>query len=160
MLHTMEQNLCIAGLLEVIFHPSRNQFALHASRSFEKGEIITPFSHEEELTEPNQLSLQLNERTHIALLPHCLRYTNHSCAPNVFFDTKKKQLLALVHVETNDELCFFYPSTEWLMATPFDCTCGSDSCLRVIAGASALSEEQRARYLLNQHIHHLLDKKK
>lgn len=156
----MEQNLCITGLLEATFHPSRNQFALHASRSFDKGENITSFTHEEELAEPNQLSLQLNEHIHITLLPFCLRYTNHSCAPNVFFDTENKQLIALERIETHDELCFFYPSTEWQMATPFDCACGSDSCIQVIAGANALSEKQRAGYLFNQHIYRLFDKKK
>jgi len=160
MLHTMEQNLCIAGLLEAIFHPSRNQYALQASRSFDKGEIITVFTHEEEMTEPNQLSLQVNEQTHITLLPHCLRYTNHSCDPNVFFDTEKKQLIALARIETNDELCFFYPSTEWSMATPFDCACRSENCMRVVAGARILSEEQRAGHLFNHHILRLLDKNK
>jgi len=160
MLHTMEQNLCIAGLLEATFHPSRNEYALHASRSFDKGEVITLFTYEEEMTAPNQLSLQLNEKTHITLLPDCLKYTNHSCAPNVFFDTVKKQVIAIKPIRTNDELCFFYPSTEWQMATPFDCACGSDACLRVIAGANALSDEQRAGYLFNQHILRLLDKKK
>ena len=39
---------------------------------------------------------------------------------------------------------FFYPSTEWAMASPFDCHCGSARCLGRIAGASQVPAARSA----------------
>jgi hypothetical protein len=45
------------------------------------------------------------------LNPEWLQYINHSCDPNVAFDTAAFKLIALKDVKPGDELCFFYPST-------------------------------------------------
>ena len=57
-----------------------------------------------------------------------------------------------------DELSFFYPSTEWDMAQPFDCGCGASKevCLKWITGAKTVDEKILRRYWLNQHIEELL----
>ena len=57
-----------------------------------------------------------------------------------------------------DELSFFYPSTEWDMAQPFDCGCGASEavCLKRIEGAKKVDEKILRRYWLNHHIEELL----
>jgi hypothetical protein len=45
-------------------------------------------------------------------------------------------------LKEGDELTFFYPSTEWNMAQPFDCHCESESCLGKVRGASELTREE------------------
>lgn len=49
-------------------------------------------------------------------------------------------------------LTFFYPSTEWFMAQPFDCHCGATKCLKRISGARDIDPAVLARYQLNSHI--------
>ena len=57
-------------------------------------------------------------------------------------------------LEVGDELTFFYPSTEWGCARPFDCVCGAgeDWCIGVHRGAEGLSKEVMERYFVNKHI--------
>jgi SET domain-containing protein len=40
-----------------------------------------------------------------------MQYINHSCDPNVAFDTTAFKLVALKDIKAGDELVFFYPST-------------------------------------------------
>ena len=98
----------------------------------------------------------LNE--HITLQPDFLQYCNHSCEPNVFFDTTKFELVALKNINVGDELTFFYPSSEWNMDQPFACTCGNKNCLQTIKGAAYLSKEVLANYKLTDFIQSMLDK--
>ncbi len=57
------------------------------------------------------------------------------------------------------ELTFFYPSTEWTMAQPFACFCGTRSCKGRIAGASAMSAEQLRGMWLNGFIREMLEER-
>lgn len=52
---------------------------------------------------------QVGPTQHIMLSPEWLQYINHSCDPNVFFDTASFKLIALKDIAAGDELCFFYP---------------------------------------------------
>ncbi|KAJ3957962.1 hypothetical protein N0V92_005453 [Colletotrichum tropicale] len=54
---------------------------------------------------------------------------------------------------------FFYPSTEWHMAQPFDCFCGTPSCRGRIAGARDMPRAQLEGLWLNGHIRELLDER-
>ncbi|KAG2428452.1 hypothetical protein HXX76_011572 [Chlamydomonas incerta] len=96
--------------------------------------------------------MQTGPTSHIILEPAYLQNINHSCAPNTFWNATSMQFEALEDVAPGSQLTFFYPSTEWDMETPFDCCCGAAGCLGRIAGAKHLSDEQFARYRLNQHI--------
>lgn len=51
-----------------------------------------------------------------------------------------------------DELTFFYPSTEWLMAQPFTCTCGTPSCRGRISGARDMTPAELEGYWLSGHV--------
>ena len=44
-------------------------------------------------------------------------------------------------------LRFDYDSTEWDMAAPFDCGCGSPKCRGTVRGFRHLSDEQRAELI-------------
>lgn len=77
---------------------------------------------------------------------------NHSCDPNEFFNMSDLTLIALKDIQENDELKFFYPSTEWDMIQPFECSCNNSECLGRIAGARYLEESVLNRHILNPHI--------
>lgn len=120
--------------------------SLHAAIDFKEGNIFATFEASEILNTPNKYTVQVNDDTHIILNPEVLQYINHSCDPNVFFNTTTFELIAIRDIAKGDEFTFFYPSTEWLMDAPFNCFCGNDNCLHKIQGASFLSSENVARY--------------
>jgi hypothetical protein len=126
--------------------------ALHATVSFQTGDIICSFGARETLSQPNYLTVQLNEHEHILLDPEFLQYINHSCQPNVFFDTTHQVLRCLRPIEVGEELSFFYPSTEWSMDQGFDCVCNSEGCLGRIQGAAHLRPDILNNYQLSAYI--------
>jgi len=74
---------------------------------------------------------------------------NHSCAPAVVIDVTRQAVIANRDLAPGDELTFFYPSTEWEMARPFECCCGEPECLGWITGAKELPRERRNDYFFN-----------
>lgn len=144
--------ISIHSFAEVIENIVTKQKSLHAIIAFEKDAVICSFNAGRVYTTPNYLTVQTGIDTHITLEPEFLQYSNHSCNPNIFFDTKAMQVIALKHIEPNEELCFFYPSTEIDMAQPFLCYCGSKSCLQNIRGAKYIPAGVLARYRLTEFI--------
>jgi hypothetical protein len=106
-------------------------------------------------------SVQVSEASHIELNSE-LVYVNHSCKPNLVFDMAKFEVR--VHegreVKKGEGLTFFYPSSEWDMAQPFECGCGEKECLGTIKGAGEIEEGLLRKFWLNAHIERLLDAKK
>ena len=137
---------------EVVLNNDSNQKSLHATTHFSPGDVICPFNAGITQDYPTYLTVQTGGRTHITLMPEFLQYINHSCSPNVFFDTTSMQLICLQPLQPGDEFTFFYPSTEWDMAQPFVCNCGSKDCLQLINGASHLSVETLSKYRLTDFI--------
>lgn len=115
--------------------------SLHSTIALKSGDIFSSFEASEIRARPDKYTVQVNDDVHIILQPEYLQYINHSCDPNVFFDTTKLQLSCLKNIAVGDELTFFYPSTEFAMASPFNCLCGAHNCLHKIQGASYLSQE-------------------
>ncbi len=120
--------------------------SLHSAVSLKSDSIFGTFEATDILTTPNKYTLQVNENTHIILSPDVLQYVNHSCNPNIFFDTTTFELIAIRDIAKGDEFTFFYPATEWNMESPFSCFCGENHCLHRIQGASFLSPETMTRY--------------
>lgn len=139
-------------LADLYIDPDTGARSLRATAPLKPGHAVCTFSASEVLNHPTRFTLQLDETRHILLSPEPLWYTNHSCAPNVFFDTETMELMVLSPVGPREELRFFYPSTEWTMAEPFDCNCGAPNCLGRISGAAALSDEVLARYRLTPYV--------
>lgn len=140
------------GFADVMQNGLTGEKSLHAAAFFDAGDIICSFEAEKILETATYLTLQTGAHKHITLRPDFLQFVNHSCVPNVFFDTQQMQLLALREIEPGDELLFFYPSTEWDMAQPFDCFCGNSCCLHQIRGAAYVSAADMAPYRLTSFI--------
>lgn len=125
---------------------------LFSTQSFPVGAVLCAFSAREVFTHPARLTLQTGSEQHILLRPEFLQYANHSCDPNIFFDTTNQQVRCLKDIQAGDELTFFYPSTEWEMGEPFACHCGAHDCLREIRGAAFLSDETLRHHRLTDFI--------
>jgi len=131
---------------------STGQKSLHAAKAFSAGDVISSFGASFVSTKPSYLTVQVGHRKHIALLPQFLQYANHSCCPNCFFDTTAMQFVAIRDIRPGDELTFFYPSSEWDMAQPFECNCKQPNCLGLISGAAFIPEEVLKNYRLTDFI--------
>ena len=140
------QTISQHGFANVLLNVNTNQKSLIAEKNIEVGEVISFFNANETFTHPTYLTVQVGTNKHITLMPEFLQYINHSCEPNVFFDTTLMQLLCLKTIAIGEELRFFYPSTEWEMTQQFVCNCGSPNCLQLIQGATYLSNEVAGRY--------------
>jgi hypothetical protein len=105
-------------------------------------------------------SVQASRDLHIEL--NCdLVYINHSCKPSLVFDMERWEVrVAEKDLEEGDELTFFYPSTEWSMAQPFECGCKEEGCRGEIKGAKDMDEGVLKQYWLNKHIEEMLEEKK
>ena len=136
----------------VRFDPLTNHHSLHATKGFEKGELIVVFRAGNIQRSASYLTVQTGLLEHITLKPDFLQFVNHSCDPNVFFNTTTMEFTSLKKIHVGDELCFFYPSTEWDMAQPFLCKCNSSGCLKEIKGAAYLSLELLLQYQLTEFI--------
>lgn len=126
--------------------------SLHAAIEFTPGQVIQNFDSKEVLDQPNYLTVQIRDRQHIMLDPEFLQYINHSCDPNVFFDTQKMAVIAIKNIEVGEELTFFYPATEWSMKRAFDCLCQSENCLGYIKGAAHLPLDILIKNQLSEYI--------
>lgn len=140
------------GIADVGFDTITHHHSLYSTVAFKPGDIIIKFCAASTQNYATYLTVQTSSDTHITLEPLFLQFINHSCNPNVFFDTTAMQLVCLRSVEPGDELLFFYPSAEWKMAQPFICSCGSNNCLQFINGAKHLSAETLKKYRLTDFI--------
>jgi len=133
-------------------HRENNQHGLFAKTAFKTGSTIVAFDASKIVDKPNYLTVQISETKHIHLFPEYLQYVNHSCEPNVLFNTSTMQLECIAEIEAGDELCFFYPATEWIMAQQFICNCGKPNCVGLIQGAADTSTEVLNKYKLTDFI--------
>jgi hypothetical protein len=124
---------------------------LVTSEPFRKGELILDFNAARPTRRPTYQTIQVNHDEHV-LEEGILSFMNHSCHPNVFINTELRRCFALQDIHPGEELTFFYPSTEWEMARPFQCLCGHPQCIKTVSGAVGLSETTLARYHVNPHI--------
>lgn len=133
--------------------------SLHSTVRFLPSDRISKIGIKSYVEKPSYLSVQIDEAQHIMLEPEFLQYINHSCDPNVFFDTKNMEIICLKTIEVGEAMTFFYPSTEWSMKQSFNCMCGSQECLEKIQGAAYLSTNILTRYQFNEHIKSKLENK-
>ena len=151
-MHSAKEVISTHGVACVKRDAATGHHSLHAVRSFAEGDVITPFTAQATLPAPTHLTIQLDSDRHISLSPSFLQYVNHSCAPNCFFDTAAMAFVAVQPISEGDELCFFYPSTEWDMAQAFDCHCHSIACLGTVQGAAYLPEDVLQQYKVTDFI--------
>ena len=128
------------------------EYRLVANRSVAKGEQL--FTVDGTLTStPNRYTVQIGHRTHVdvpaeygfeAILDQFYwRFMNHSCDPTVFI--RGRSVITLKPVTFGQDITFNYNTTEFDMAEPFACHCGSDRCIGQVQGFRHLSGEERQR---------------
>ena len=110
---TINKILDVTETLAIFFNESTGHRSIRALKHFSIDSILHVFSAREHVQNPTYLSVQIDEDKHILLFPEFLQYINHSCEPNTFFDTKKGEIIAIKDINENEEVTFFYPSTEW-----------------------------------------------
>jgi SET domain len=143
---TVTINFKEEGIAEIRRDVTTGVRSLFAKQSFNTNDVISNFTWDEEFKKPTYLTVQIDENKHIELTPKFLECINHSCEPNTFFDTTKKQLVCLKPISIGEEFTFFYPSAEWDMDQPFECLCGSKACIGFVRGALHLNEKERNNY--------------
>ncbi|KAI1117431.1 hypothetical protein F5Y14DRAFT_447892 [Nemania sp. NC0429] len=111
---------------------------------------------------PSWSSVQAGRNLHLELNSN-LVFVNHSCAPSLEWDMERMEVRVSRNrdLKKGDLLSFFYPSTEWDMAQPFDCWCGADEgvCLGRVNGAAGLDAERLSGYWINGYIRDMLEEK-
>lgn len=116
-------------------------YRLVATTAFAGGDVVL-LMQGIELTSPTRYTVQIGPGVHLApenytgeldqTNPCLWMYTNHSCTPNTFI--RNRSLIALLAIDPGDEITFDYETTEFEMAEPFECNCGSPGCRRTIRG--------------------------
>jgi SET domain len=153
MIQNMETiNVKKGGIAEVRTDVHNGVRSLFAKQAFDADVVVSNFTWAEEFENPTYLTVQINENIHIELQPKFLECINHSCEPNAFFDTSKKQLISLRQINAGEEITFFYPSAEWEMDQPFECLCGSKHCIGFVRGALHLKENELNHYRFTEFI--------
>jgi hypothetical protein len=116
---------------------------------------------------PTRYTVQVAESMHIDLPADCnsdealdryfWRFMNHSCDPTAVI--RGRGVYSLRALDAWSEVTFNYNTTEYDMAEPFRCRCGSGDCQRLVRGFRHLSstEQQRLRPHLADHLRSLLD---
>ncbi|KIM22700.1 hypothetical protein M408DRAFT_78691 [Serendipita vermifera MAFF 305830] len=152
-------------LVKVIRCPGEFNSYLVAQKSYRKGEVICSLDGVTKGPKAySSVQYDVDPDAHIELNSDLL-YVNHSCEPNVKFDVSSPDMAnwtfaASTDIEEGSTLCFFYPSTEWNMATPFECNCKTQTCLGTIRGAAFLSrDELQKRGFINRHIWELVQQR-
>jgi len=128
--------------------------SLIARQDFKRGDVIYQIPSEKVSDKPNRFTVQMSRDLHTEVGK--LSALNHSCDPNVILDMEHMLVIANRDIQTGDELSFFYPSTEWEMAAPFICLCGSPRCIHVVAGARFLPLSTLEHHYLNRHIREMI----
>lgn len=110
-----------------------------------------------------RLTLMIAEEVHVESSGP-LAMLNHSCCPNVALafpaasyspeavadlvgqgrvEALFPTVVALKAIPAGTELTFHYGTTEWEVAAPFACTCGSEACCGTVRGYKHMSPAQR-----------------
>ena len=105
----------------------------------------------EAYSKPSRFSVQTGRDVHIdqgatssheeVLDRYFWRFMNHSCDPNTMI--RDRQAVARREMLQWEPVTFNYNTTEWEMAEPFVCHCGSPVCLGIIRGYKHLTPQQR-----------------
>lgn len=129
---------------------------VYATRGFDRGEEVFRLTGSVG-PRPSRYSIQIDVDRHLepfdggngapASRSASWKYLNHSCNPNLEVDSTATRFVARHDIAAGDELSFNYLTTEWEMATPFECRCGSVQCFRHIAGFKHLNPRQQQALL-------------
>ena len=131
---------------------TKAEYRLIASETIAAGALLFHLEGEETYT-PTRYSVQIGPSTHIDIgSDHTLqeildryywRFMNHHCEPNTVI--RERNVFTLREIQPWEEITFNYNTTEYAMAEPFSCRCGSERCQGLIRGFIGLSVEEQHR---------------
>jgi hypothetical protein len=126
------------------------------------------FSLDGELSgSPTRYTVQIDDATHVDLPGECgleevldrffWRFMNHSCEPNAMIHGR--DVISLTAIEPWQEINFHYATTEYDMAEPFECRCGSRCCDGLVRGFRYLpaARREQLRPLLSAYLQSVMD---
>jgi hypothetical protein len=127
---------------------------LVAMRDIARGTHVFRLEGRESAT-PTKYSVQIGAGLHldpdcspderVLVRKHYWRYLDHACEPSALI--RGRDVTAVRDIVKGEAVTFHYCTTEYDMASPFHCHCGSPRCLGVIRGARHLTPTQRRRLL-------------
>ena len=140
---------CNSDLVGVLVtHDARRLIAI---RPIAEGEHLFSLIGRETLT-PTRYSVQLGPALHLdqecarditdVVHRYFWRYMDHHCDPTTVI--REREVIALRAIAQGDGVTFDYNVTEYDMAEPFRCHCGSARCVGLVRGARHLTPAQRA----------------
>lgn len=95
---------------------------------------------------PSRHSVQVGLGLHLHGVPEePQEFINHACEPSAWIDFPTLTLVALRPIAADEEITFNYLTSEWELATPFQCRCGAAGCFGLIRGYRHLSPEAQQR---------------
>lgn len=125
---------------------------LIAIRPVAAGTTLFPLIGRERKT-PTRYSVQVGPALHVdqksahditdVVHRFFFRYMDHHCEPTTVI--RGREVIALRDIAPGDGVTFNYNTTEYDMAEPFRCHCGSAQCIGMVRGARHLTPAQRAQ---------------
>lgn len=98
-----------------------------------KGDVVSNIlQYSKTVHFPSKYSIQVGITEHIEA-NGLVALLNHSCDPNCII-TNNYDLQTIKHIEENLELTYNYLTTEYDLEEKFSCLCGTEKCIRRIAG--------------------------
>jgi hypothetical protein len=156
----MEPTVASSSSRRIVVASCRGQLGVLATVDFRAGESVVRITGRD-VAVPTRYTLQVAHGVHVDAEPDPSRpqgypdwrFCNHSCEPNVAL--RGRAFVALRAIASGEEITFDYDSTEWDMAAPFACECGSRRCRRTIRGYRHLLPAQRAAVDAAPHVRDL-----
>lgn len=118
---------------KVELRPGPEGLGVFASEAIAAGEVLVGLGHVF-VDRPARHTIQIDEHVHQAGTDEIDDYFNHSCDPNAYLDFQRLQFVARRPIAAGEEISFNYLTSEWDMAAPFACGCGSPGCFGEIRG--------------------------
>lgn len=101
-----------------------------ASRDFSRNETVVVGRAVSFPAQQTRMSIQIDWDRRVEM-DEPATLLNHSCAPTLYVRENSWQaydFVALGDIAANEELTFDYAMTEYVLAAPLDCRCGSPTC--------------------------------
>eukprot|EP00121_Abeoforma_whisleri_P003585 Awhi_evm1s3221 len=126
----------VSDFVKVDFDSVINGQSVMAKRDLVKGEIVGRVDIKEDLVDtPTRFTLQAAQNLHIKgeSLKELVNL-NHSCDPSLSLVYREHSLDFELsrNVKEGDSVTFSYNTTEYDMASPFECKCNSPNCYLTI----------------------------
>jgi len=125
-----------------------NNSGLYAKQEIKIDEVIY-YLIGETSDSPTKYTVQIYKDKHVnpteaADEPAYLwKYINHSCQPAMYVDFNNFSFRAVRDISHGEEITFNYNTTEYEIASPFNCNCRSQKCYGLVQGYKYLTEKEK-----------------